>query len=469
MSHYPSYQKSSSSMKRYPSDTSTYLGKKRLDHDMDIPSKKRYDHEYDRSCYERERERERDRYDRYESKYRYPDQCKYNLINQDYPQYYQHSSSSGKYHSNRDNWYYPSSKYHSGYSSNKSPRREYSKKNYQKYPNETEAVRNLSHCEMPSPTKKEDTATKSGIFNFVSNIVSSQFPSSQGGTYQHISQKQQNINIKINVKSDSSQLSTSVVQQKRKSDSNKDITKSSKNMQSSNSDDINITAQTTTNTGKLSSRLHRRSRDNPDELMEYKEPPLQRPQPKTEFVPFKRNNVVIEQNPFDTLTPLLSVLDDNNGNNNYDMHSSLMSTLNDDNKMMNVSGAFVNDDTAYVRLDSSYLLAKVPNWRLVSNYVPPSQLTEERFDNIQIDEDAKGKFYIVYDEKYENEVSKITEMNFQMKNKLKFETLNLSSERNARETKKIQNKISENDFKLKYLIIKKEEIEKALSENTKDV
>ena len=60
-------------------------------------------------------------------------------------------------------------------------------------------------------------------------------------------------------------------------------------------------------------------------------------------------------------------------------------------------------------------------------------------------------------------------MNFQMKNKLKFETLNLSSERNARETKKIQNKISENDFKLKYLIIKKEEIEKALSENTKDV
>jgi hypothetical protein len=163
------------------------------------------------------------------------------------------------------------------------------------------------------------------------------------------------------------------------------------------------------------------------------------------------------------------VLDDNNGNNNYDMHSSLMSTLNDDNKMMNVSGAFVNDDTAYVRLDSSYLLAKVPNWRLVSNYVPPSQLTEERFDNIQINEDAKGKFYIVYDEKYENEVSKITEMNFQMKNKLKFETLNLSSERNARETKKIQNKISENDFKLKYLIIKKEEIEKALSENTKDV
>ena len=205
----------------------------------------------------------------------------------------------------------------------KCPRREYSKKNYQKYPNETEAVRNLSHCEMPSPTKKEDTSTKSGIFNFVSNIVSSQFPSSQGGTYQHISQKQQNINIKINVKSDSSQLSTSVVQQKRKSDSNKDISKSSKNMQSSNSDDI--TSQSNS-TSKLSSRLHRRNRD-PDDIMEYKEPPLQRPQPKTEFVPFKRNNVVIEQNPFDTLTPLLSVLDDNNTNNNYDMHSSsLMST-----------------------------------------------------------------------------------------------------------------------------------------------
>ena len=33
----------------------------------------------------------------------------------------------------------------------------------------------------------------------------------------------------------------------------------------------------------------------------------------------------------------------------------------------------------------------------------------------------------------------------------------------------VDEKISENDFKLKYLIIKKEEIEKALSENTKDV
>ena len=33
-------------------------------------------------------------------------------------------------------------------------------------------------------------------------------------------------------------------------------------------------------------------------------------------------------------------------------------------------------------LKSCYLLAKIPNWRLVTNFVPASKLTNEKFDKI---------------------------------------------------------------------------------------
>ena len=410
MSHYNSYSKSS--LKKYTNDPPTYLSKKRQDHDIDLSSKKRYDYEdkYDR--YEKY-----DKYDKYE-KYS-GHQCKYPLI-KDYSQnYYNHSSNQNKYR-NRDGWYY-NNKYH--YQSNKSPR----KKTYQRYSNDSEGVRNLSHCDMPSPTKEENNGLLQGF-----NTIVSSFVSSQSG-YQHSFQNPQNININL-------------------------ISQQQVNLNSGNSRKRRYGSMTEPE------KENKRDKDFKDSSSnDYnKNCPFPRPEPKVELIPFNKSSITIPNNPFDELepipqcdyTPLPSFPLKNNLFGN-DLHSK----SEDGQKNNSVS------------LNSCYLLAKMHNWNLVTNFVPAAQLLEEKYDNIPIiDDKGVKKSYVVYSEEFESQVDKLTEVNSTQKKKIKNEILNVMQnlEHFSCDIRKIKDKIYNQDWKIKSYSIKIDAINNAIRENTKE-
>lgn len=391
MSHYNSYSKNS--LKKYDS-TPSYLSKKRSEHDSEGPSKKKY--EYD------------NRYEKYD---KYHHQCKYNVI-KDYSQNYYHNSS--KYRS-RDSWYY-SSKYHS-----KSPRREY-KKSYQKYSNDTEGVRNLSHCELPpSPKNKKEENDKNGLIqglnHFVSNIVSTHFTPRQG-TYQHIFQNQQNINIEINLTSPSQLIGSGATDKRKRG---------------------------------YDTRVSEREREKEKESEDYYDMKVfdfPKPAPKIEIEPFDKSSIKIEPNPFDDYQMFP----------NKEQINPILST--------NESGEKKEIKPYDIGIKSSYLLAKIPNWRLVTSFVSVEQLKEEKFSNIieenqmEVDESNNIKYYLVYDEEIERNIEKTLEGNYFHKNKLKNECLNImnSIEHCSGEVRKIQNTLFSDEWKTNNLDIKLDSI-----------
>ena len=385
MSHYNPYSKTS--LKKYE-QTPTYLSKKRSERDSDNSSKKKYDYE--------------PRYDKYDKHYHQSN----SYIIKDYSNNYYRNSSSSKYR-NRDNWCYQNKFY------SKSPRRDY-KKPYQKYSNDNEGVRNLSHCELPpSPKNKKEENNKNGLFqginSFVSNIVSSHFPPPRQGTYQHTFQNQQNINIEINLTSPS-QLIKGAEKRKR----------------------------------NYESRIAEREKEI-DEFDEFKELPFSKPLPKlpkNEIIPFNKDSIKIEANPFDDVEILPKEKE------------TEIPIVNEDTE---------KKETKIVDIQSGYLLAKIPNWRLVTAFVSADELKEEKFDKI-IKEDAmelENKYYLVYDKNIERSVEKIIEQNSFQKNKLKNEIMNMMSgiEHCSSEVRKIQNKLFADEWKINYLDIKLEALD----------
>lgn len=378
---------------------------------MDSLPKKRYDYEdkYDRY----------DKYDKYSSNH----QCKYHIIKDFSQNYNQHNSSSNKTYRSRDGWHLNNNKYHGNYQS-KSPRRDY-KKPMQKYSTETEGVRNLSHCEMPAAQKKqEDQSDKSliqGINTFVSNIVSSQFPPQQGA-YQHINQNQQHINIKINLRS-GTQLNLNGSNNRKK------------------------------NSNYVEGKDKDKNKEDKDE-MSRRPCPVPRPSPKTDIVLFKRDSVKIEDNPLDTFS--------------HDASVDVPLEQNANDVDVKCQGQVLKP--SFVAFEPNYLLAKIPNWRLVTNFVSGAQLSEEKYENVPIDPQIKEKFYIVYDEKYNTTVEKSTEENKSLLTKTKND-ISLSKqviEHLSKDIKKIQSNIYKKDWRNTHYKIKQEEIDNAIKENTKE-
>ena len=96
-------------------------------------------------------------------------------------------------------------------------------------------------------------------------------------------------------------------------------------------------------------------------------------------------------------------------------------------------------------IKSCYLLAKIPNWRLVTNFVPASSLTEEKFKNIiplKEDDDkteelepgndkkkkeSLKKSYLVYFPKYEEIAEKYLEQNMIKKRQVKKDKIGRAS------------------------------------------
>ena len=267
----------------------------------------------------------------------------------------------------------------------------------------------------------------------MSNIVSSHFPPRQG-TYQHTFQNQQNINIEINLTSPSQLLGTGTNTEKRK-----------RNYE-----------QRVTTTEREREKEKEKDKDVDDFYDEFKDFPYYK-EPETIKLPsFDPSSIKIEDNPFDNFE-LLSCL-------NKEQCDLIPSALNEVTE---------KKEEKIVDIKSSYLLAKIQNWRLVTNFVSADELKEEKFENIlkedEMDiDDKEKKFYLVYDKNIERDVDKIIEGNNMQKNKIKNEIMNVMNgiEHCTGEVRKIQNKLFVDEWKLNLLDIKLEAIN--VKDSTKD-
>ena len=178
---------------------------------------------------------------------------------------------------------------------------------------------------------------------------------------------------------------------------------------------------------------------------------IPKPTPKIKLECFNRNSIIIQENPIFSFEAFP---------NNLFEHSKKNIVLENENN---------NFNNNKITLESSYLLSKIPNWRLVSNFVSPSLLNEEKFENIPINNNIKEKkSYILYDSKYEY----ILEKNLIVgrKNKLLNDIYGIqySIDKSNIDILKIKNKIKQKEFKLKCLSLKKESIDNAINDNRKE-
>ena len=141
-----------------------------------------------------------------------------------------------------------------------------------------------------------------------------------------------------------------------------------------------------------------------------------------------------------------------------------------------------NTESTSLKLDSCYLLSKIPNWRLVSKFVPISSLKAEKFQKI-LDSSKKGhkhsgdlsgknnedekKTHLVYSEKYENLVEDLIEENRNKKKEIKKDIFNRKSIINNfhYDALSIRNKIKQHKYEIDCLNIKGEELEKVIEAN----
>lgn len=430
------------------SSTNTYLNKKRLEDDNQMEARYHYD-----------------KYDKYD---KYTNHPRYNNMN------YMHSKQApgnNYYNSNsryKNNYYNNSKNYRSNSYGNKmSNKRDY-KKPYQKFntANANEGIRNLSHCEMPSsppveqkkteeiseknisPSTNADSNTNSNSLSndginikdlnkFVNNITS-HIPQQKNQNYQQqiFQNNQQNINIEIHL--------SSPANLKYNKDKQTNIQKNDKK---------------------------------DDEFSPIKIP---KPSQKINIEPFNRKSIKIEENPLDNF--------DAYPKNPYDINLN----INKKNPPTPINESIHNDNLENaLSVKSSYLLAKIPNWRLVTNFVPASALTEEKFQNvidlekesdaiadqkksngiqILIKNEKKRKSHVVYMEKYEDTVEKSIELNKNSKKKINTDIFNIKSiiEQYHYDILKIKNKIKQNEFKTNYLSNKMDSLVKAIDDNTKE-
>ena len=133
-----------------------------------------------------------------------------------------------------------------------------------------------------------------------------------------------------------------------------------------------------------------------------------------------------------------------------------------------------------ISLDSCYLLAKIPNWRLVSKFVPVSSLKKEKFEKFleKIDEDENEdidkdknengeiKTNIIYSEKYEEIVNGYLKESMNKLKKIEYEYLNrkLICTQFQYDILDIKNKILQKKYEMGLLNIQKDNLCSAIEE-----
>ena len=429
-----------------------YLNKKRLEEDIQM------DNRY--------------HYDKYEKFDKNVNHGRYNNMN------YSHSKPiQGNMYYNTGpryrSYYYnnPKSYHGNGYSSKFVPKRDY-KKPYQKnsYPNVNEGIRNLSNCEMPSPPSlslknRHDADSLKSISSSTAGESKSSLNDSNNG---------------FNIKSINKLISnfTSHITSGREKIIFQDYPPNFKYKEKKNS-------------AYYEERLKCKKEEDDDEDEEmpiFQFPKV--PEKLLNYEPFNKNSVKIEENPIENFEMYPNnIFEINMSNFTRKSYSSPKNEPNKNNFRNNLS------------IKSCYLLAKIPNWRLVTNFVPASQLTSEKFKNIMPiqensdDEDddrteelepkkndskneEKGdepkkdepiKSFLVYSDKFEEIVDKSLEQLDHKRKQVKRDIFNKKYiiAQYHYDILKLKNKIKQNINKINYLNIKQENSRNAIDDKSK--
>ena len=435
------------------SNGNNYLNKKRLEEDIPIENRYHFD--------------KYDKYDKYRNHSRYNNMS---YIHSKPPQGNSYYNTSSRYGNN----YYSNPKpFHNNSYSNKLPSKREYKKPFQKYsnPNANEGIRNLSHCEMPSPPPLSLKSKSEG--ESIKTLSTSTIDSKSNTNNSITSNKGINIKDILNI--------TSTIPQGR-------------GQPIFSQQNINIEI-------KLTSPSSLKYKDK--KIMEHKEenkkwkkddedqkdeeiPVFKFPKPSEKLLnyePFNRNSIKIEENPMENFEIY--------SKNLYEFNTNSIAQKKQTNSLSN--SIFNENIENALSIKSCYLLAKIPNWRLVTNFVPASALTEEKFKNIiPLEEDgdrneelesktlsngteskkneSEKKSYLVYFQKYEETAEKYLEQNMNKKRQVKKDIFNQKYiiARFHYDILKYKNKIKQNKYKINYLNIKQENTKNALEEGNKD-
>ena len=437
------------------SSGNNYLNKKRLEDD--IPMDNRY------------------HYDKYEKFDKYGNHGRYNNMNYIHskpPQGNNYYNTSSRY---RGNYYNNPKSFHSNSYSNKlGPKRDY-KKPYQKYSNQNvnEGIRNLSHCDMPSPPplsikqKPDGDSLKSIASTTAGELKGGLNGSSNGINIKNINKLVSNFTSRLppgRVQPIFQNCQQNIIEIKLTSPSNL------KYKDKKNSD-----------YKEENKKWRKEEKDKEDEIPIFKFP---KPSEKLlNYQPFNRNSIKIEENPLE----------------NFEIYSKNLFELNSHNIPRKINNSTINEAINnnnvenIVSIKSCYLLAKIPNWRLVTNFVPASSLTEEKFKNIiPLDEDERKdeivkdpdkegkegekkkekpkKSYLVYSDKYDEIVDKSLEPLMHKKKQVKKDIFNkryIIAQYNY-DILKLKNKLKQNKYIINYLNIKQENLQKVLDGDNKE-
>ena len=419
------------------SSGNNYLNKKRLEDD--IPMDNRY------------------HYDKYEKFDKYGNHGRYNNMNYMHskpPQGNSYYNTSSRY---RGNYYNNPKSFHSNSYSNKlGPKRDY-KKPYQKYTNQNvnEGIRNLSHCDMPCPPPLSLKQKPEGDFSSttIGDSKGSLNSSSNGINIKNINKLVSNITSRLpsgRVQSIFQNCQQNIIEIKLSSPSNLKY-KDKKNSEYK----------------EESKKWRKEEKDKEEEIPIFKFP---KPSEKLlNYQPFNRNSIKIEENPLANLEIYpKNIFEFNLHNISRKINNSSLNETINNNNIENI-----------ISIKSCYLLAKIPNWRLVTNFVPASCLTEEKFKNIipldeEKDEEKQKekpeKSYLIYSEKYDEIVEKSLEQLTHKKKQVKKDIFNkryIIAQYNY-DILKLKNKLKQNEYIINYLNIKLENSRNAIDDKTKN-
>jgi len=111
-------------------------------------------------------------------------------------------------------------------------------------------------------------------------------------------------------------------------------------------------------------------------------------------------------------------------------------------------------------LNLNYLISKIPNIKIVLNFIDSKDLSSVTIENLDLEgkniEKNQNKTYIIYDDKYDFQIDKILESNKSQKLKYNEDIKNINNilSQNKKDIYNIKNKISDLNFKIKLYELK---------------
>ena len=194
---------------------------------------------------------------------------------------------------------------------------------------------------------------------------------------------------------------------------------------------------------------------------------LEIPYPNEKF----KNYVPFDRDSIDFKSP--SPLDD------FEVYPKNLYTLNANTSIPKNTNTSESNKNVLNELSfkSCYLLSKIPNWRLVSKFVPISSLKQEKFEKIIEEEDRlekkekndEKKSFLVYSEKFDDMMENYLDENKNKKKELEADILGMKSivGQYHYDISFIKNKIQHNKYKLNYLDVKSQNLCSRIEESQK--